>query len=109
MIKKILLYVLCLLPWFITSILPLNYNYYKEIIKPSLAPPPIFYGIACTIIYILVTYTIYSVLNNYKYSEPYYSKGITNIYISSGLGTKVHDYRMFNKPSFNFYRLKAQS
>ena len=47
--------------------------------------------------------------NNYKYSEPYYSKGITNIYISSGLGTKVHDYRMFNKPSFNFYRLKAQS
>lgn len=47
--------------------------------------------------------------NSYKYSEPYYSKGITNIYISSGLGTKEHDYRMFNTPSFNLYRLKAQS
>ncbi len=69
MIKKILLYVLCLLPWFITSILPLNYNYYKEIIKPSLAPPPIFYGIAWSIIYILVAFTIYSVIRSYKINE----------------------------------------
>ena len=69
MIKKILLYVLCLLPWYITSILPLNYNYYKEIIKPSLAPPPIFYGIAWSIIYILVAFTIYSVIRSYKINE----------------------------------------
>ena len=69
MIKKIIKYILLILPWFITSIIPLNYNYYNKIIKPSFAPPSIFYGIAWTIIYILVTYTIYSVLNNYKYSE----------------------------------------
>lgn len=47
--------------------------------------------------------------NAYKYSEPYYQKGITNIYISSGLGTKKYGFRLFNHPSINFYRLKAQS
>ncbi len=47
--------------------------------------------------------------NTYKYSEPYYQKGITNIYISSGLGTKKYGYRLFNHPSINLYRLKAQS
>ena len=47
--------------------------------------------------------------NTYKYSEPEYVKGITNIYISSGLGTKKYPYRFLNKPSFNAYRLKAQS
>ena len=43
----------------------------------------------------------------YKYSEEYYKKGITNIYISSGLGTNEYDFRLNNKPSFNLYRLKA--
>ena len=46
---------------------------------------------------------------SYKYSSPYHEKGITKTFISSGLGTKKYGYRLFNKPSFNFYRLKAQS
>ena len=46
---------------------------------------------------------------SYKYSEPYYEKGITKIYISSGIGTKKYGYRFLNKPSINLYRLKAQS
>ena len=45
----------------------------------------------------------------YKYSKPEYKKGITNIFISSGLGTDEYGYRFLNKPSFNLYRLKAQS
>lgn len=45
--------------------------------------------------------------SSYKYYDSHYRKGITNIYISSGLGTKKYDYRLFNKPSFNLYRLKA--
>lgn len=44
-----------------------------------------------------------------KYYAPHYSKGITNTYISSGIGTNKYPYRIFNKPSFNLYRLKAQS
>ncbi len=44
----------------------------------------------------------------YKYSDEYYNKGITNIFISSGLGTNKYDFRLNNRPSFNLYRLKAQ-
>lgn len=46
---------------------------------------------------------------SYKYYDEYYSKGLTNIYISSGIGTNNYNYRFLNKPSFNLYRLKAQS
>lgn len=46
---------------------------------------------------------------SYKYYQEHYSKGITDIYISSGIGTNKYPYRIFNKPAFNLYRLKAQS
>lgn len=46
---------------------------------------------------------------SYKYYNDYYSKGLTDIYISSGIGTNKIEYRFLNKPSFNLYRLKAQS
>ena len=46
--------------------------------------------------------------NAYKYYNDYYKKGITNIYVSSGLGTDEYEYRLFNRPSFNLYRLKAK-
>ena len=44
-----------------------------------------------------------------KYYQEHYSKSITDIFISSGIGTNKYPYRIFNKPSFNLYRLKAQS
>lgn len=47
--------------------------------------------------------------DSYKYHKEFYEKGITNIYISGGLGTNKYEYRLFNKPSINLYRLKAQS
>ena len=43
----------------------------------------------------------------YKYKDEYISKGITNIYISSGIGTNEYKYRLNNRPSFNLYRLKS--
>ena len=46
--------------------------------------------------------------NSGKYYQEEYSKGITKIYISSGIGTNKYNYRFNNKPSFNLYRLKAQ-
>lgn len=46
--------------------------------------------------------------DSYKYYGEHYEKGITEIYISGGLGTK-YGYRLLNKPSINLYRLKAQS
>ena len=69
MIKKTLKYLLCLLPWFLASIFPLNYKYYDKIIKPSFAPPSIFSGIAWTIIYILIAYTIFSIIKDNKIKD----------------------------------------
>lgn len=69
MIKKIFIFIVCLIPWFISYLLKLDYNYYKEINLPFFAPPRIFYPIAWTIIYILVAITIYQIITSYKWKE----------------------------------------
>ncbi len=43
-----------------------------------------------------------------KYYDEHYNIDNTDLYISSGLGTSTLDIRLFNKPSFNFYRLTKQ-
>lgn len=40
-----------------------------------------------------------------KYYDHYYKLNNTELYISSGLGTSTYDFRLFNKPSFNLYRI----
>ncbi len=40
-----------------------------------------------------------------KYYNEYYNVNDTDLYISSGIGTSVMRIRLFNRPSFNFYRL----
>ena len=67
--KKVFLFLGTLLPWFITSIIPLNYKYYDTINKPFFAPPKIFYPIAWTIMYILIAITIYTILRSYKFKD----------------------------------------
>lgn len=87
MIKKLLIYTLCLLPWFLTSIIPVDYSYYKEIIKPGFAPPNSFYAIFWTIIYLLLSYTIYSIFITYKRKEipkSYYFTLIINYFFNQG-------------------------
>lgn len=69
MLKKIIIYVLHLLPWFITNIIPLDYNYINEIKTPFFTPPNLFYPIAWTIIYMLVAITTTSIATTYKYKE----------------------------------------
>ena len=69
MFKKIILFILCLAPWFLSTIIPLNYKYYDTIKKPFFAPPQIFYPIAWTIIYILIAITIYKVITSYKWKD----------------------------------------
>ena len=69
MIKKILLFAGCLLPWFASSILPLDYNYYTKIKLPFFAPPKVFYPIAWTIIYIIIAITVYNIVISYKFKN----------------------------------------
>ena len=40
-----------------------------------------------------------------KYYKPYYKKNNTDFYISSGIGTSNYNFRLFNRPSYNLYRL----
>lgn len=69
MLKKAFLFILCLLPWFFTSLLPLNYDFYEKINLPFFAPPKIFYPIVWTIIYILISITVYTIIRSYKWKE----------------------------------------
>ena len=69
MIKKIFLFILCLAPWFITSIIPLDYKFYDSINLPFFAPPRIFYPIAWSITYLLISITIYFVVRDHKFKD----------------------------------------
>lgn len=40
-----------------------------------------------------------------NYYDEYYKLNNTDFYISSGMGTTRFDFRLFNRPSINFYRL----
>lgn len=46
---------------------------------------------------------------NKKYYLDYYEEDNIHIYISSGIGTKDYNMRLFNKPSINFFRLKSDT
>ena len=41
-----------------------------------------------------------------KYYQNYYNLGNTDLYISSGFGCSTLNFRLFNKPSINFYRIQ---
>ncbi len=40
-----------------------------------------------------------------KYYDEYYKVGSTDLYISSGIGVSRYNFRLFNPPSINFYRI----
>lgn len=77
MFRKFFIFIICLLPWFAASIVPVDYGYYKEINLPSFAPPNIFYGVAWTTVYILIAISIVCILNSYKLKEIPFSYKIT--------------------------------
>lgn len=69
MLKKIVGFILLLLPWFLSLIFPVDYKYYDSLNLPFFAPPNWFYGVAWTTIYILITITVYSIVINYKWED----------------------------------------
>ena len=48
---------------------------------------------------------LYTPQGSKKYYDEYYKINNTDLYISSGLGTSLYKFRLFNKPSINFYRI----
>ncbi len=43
-----------------------------------------------------------------KYFDNYYKINNTDLYVSSGIGVSAVNFRLFNKPSINFYRLRKK-
>ena len=48
---------------------------------------------------------LYTPVGAKNYYDEYYKINNTDLYISSGLGTSMYKFRLFNKPSINFYRI----
>ena len=83
--KKILKFILYLLPWFISSIIfKIDSNYYKDLNLPFFAPPSYIFAIIWPILYLLISYTIYKVI---PFSNNNYKKALTINYISNQLYT----------------------
>ena len=69
MLRNVFIFIICLLPWFAATLVPVDYSYYEMINLPWFAPPNIFYGIAWTTVYILITISITCISQSYKLRE----------------------------------------
>ena len=82
-LKKIGIFLLYLLPWFISAILfRSDSSYYNNLNLPFIAPPPFLFGIIWPILYLLISYSIFKVYNN---SNSDYKKTLLINYISNQL------------------------
>ena len=83
--KKILKFVIILIPWFLSAILfKTDKTFYKNINKPFFAPAPIIFPIVWTILYILLAISIYLIYKDNKFSETKnYNKTLIINYISN--------------------------
>jgi len=52
---------------------------------------------------------IYTPHGSRKYYDEYYKLNDSDLYISSGIGTSRAKLRLFNRPSFNFYRITKKN
>lgn len=48
---------------------------------------------------------LYTPKNAHKYVKGYYDLNGTSLYVTSGIGVSRYNFRLFNKPEINFYRL----
>ena len=85
--KKFLVYLLFLLPWFISNLIfKVDTAYYQSLNKPWFAPPPIVFGIVWPILYALIAYSIYKTWSN---SNSNYKIYLVINYIANQLYTFV--------------------
>lgn len=64
--KRFIKFIIILFPWFLSSLIPIDKNYYKNLNLPWFAPPSFTFGIIWTILYILIAISIYKITNNKK-------------------------------------------
>ena len=77
-IKNVVRFLICLLPWFLSSIIfRTDTSFYDSINKPFFAPPGIVFPIVWTILYILIAIGLYT---NKNKSIDYYKSLIINYF-----------------------------
>ena len=81
MLKNILKFVICLLPWFLSTLICSDYSFFNEINTPSFTILTFLFGIVWTIIYILIAISI-CLINNYSKE---YKKDLAYNYIFNQL------------------------
>lgn len=86
--KKFLLFIVVLLPWFLSTLFMGNNDFYKTINLPFFALPSFAYGIVWTILYILIAISIYMIYGKYKFRDiKDYNIALTVNYIVNQLYT----------------------
>ena len=68
-IKNIIIFIVCLVPWFVSSLFPFNEEFYNSLTLPFFTPPNAFYGVAWTLVYICTAISIYKIVTNYKLED----------------------------------------
>ena len=67
--KAVLKFIIILLPWFLSSLIPVDKIYYNSLTLPFFTPPQIAYGIIWSILYIGISISIYQIINTYTIKD----------------------------------------
>ena len=79
-----ILYIVLLIPWFISSLFNKCTSYFDILNLPFFALPKPLYGIVWTILYILIAYSVYTIFKN-KLNNSNYNKILVLNYIFNQL------------------------
>lgn len=85
MVKRIIKFLICLLPWFISGLICNDYSFFNEINTPSFTIPKYLFGIVWPILYILIAISIYLITSYNKE----YKKDLLYNYLFNQLYTIV--------------------
>ena len=85
--KKIIQYLLILIPWFLSSILfSKNLSYYQTLNLPFFAPPKIIFTIVWTILYLLIAYSAFQIYQKNCWKDLHsYNKTLISNYVCNQL------------------------
>ena len=83
--KKILKFLICLIPWFIEGLIfRTDSIFYKSLNKPIFAPPGIIFPIVWTILYLLIATSIYLIFKDNKLKDTKsYNKALLINFVSN--------------------------
>lgn len=72
MFKKIICFLMLLIPWFVSSVLfPFDPGFYNSLYLPKITPPKFVFVIIWPILFILITITLYRILKKDSLNNDY--------------------------------------